>query len=184
MFKLRCVILIINVSLLLCQSGFSISTLRTVFSWALGIFYQTQLLKLGNYKEHLARRLAQARSQICFCPRHLFGKNEYIYTLVPGNYHLSRVFETIQSTGSFPFWTELFWVPLVKSTLHLVLAATQRSNLWGDKDSLGPSACRCVPWLLPIDVYWVTLIPHSLCCWASSSKADFVLDLPRYATIR
>lgn len=150
---------IIHVSLLLCQSGFS--TVRTVLNWVLGIFYQQSFWCW----EKNPSIWHQARSQICFCPRHLFGKKEYIYPPAPGNYHLNI-------SGQSEHWVILFLdrvfeCHLLKACFHLVLAGTQhplflrnsffffffdhdtRRNLWGDKDPLGPSACRCSPWAAP-----------------------------------
>lgn len=135
------------------------SALMTVLNWALWIFYQNQFFKLGNYREHLARKMYQVQVpdpvlfQTPFWPKGIWHSSTN-----------TRKLSFEQSTPShwkqwvISFLDRAFWVSSVRARFLLVLAGIQhplfllhfhtsfehdtRSNLWGDKDSLGPSACR------------------------------------------
>lgn len=135
----------------------------TVLNWALGIFYQNQFFKLGNYKEHLARKLYRVQvpvlSQTPFWPKGIWHSSNN-----------TRKLSFEQTTpGHWKHWVislldRAFCMPSVRACFLLVLAGIQhplflfhfhtsfeydaRSSLWGYKDSLGPSGCRHLPQLL------------------------------------
>ena len=173
------------------------STLTTVLNWALGIFHQNQFFKARNYKERLARKLCGVQvpdpvlSQTPFWSKGIWHSST--------NTRKSSLEQSAQGHRKhwvFPFWTELLESHLLKPCFLLVLAGIQhplfllhshtssehhaRSNPWGDKDSLDLQlpgvSLGCFQLLL---VCWVIQTLQTLHCWASSSKAAFVIYLQR-----
>lgn len=102
------------------------SALMTVLNWALGIFFQKQFFKLGNYKEHLARKLYHIQvpdpvlSQAPFWPKGIWRSTTN-----------TRRLSFEQSTpGYWKHWVSTFldrafWVSSVTAYFLLVLAGIQ-----------------------------------------------------------